>query len=189
MEKVRYIRVSHKSQNEERQKGGGYTKTFIDKCSGVIPFEERPSGKELLLYLSKNPNTIISIKSIDRLGRDTLSILQTIEDFNKKGWVLEIEDLGMNSTSSFFPLMVSLLSTLSTHEREMIRERSLQGIRLAKEKGLYQGRKPGTTDNRQKILSKHKDVVLLLEKKLKVKDIVNITGKTRPTIYKVKKII
>lgn len=189
MNKVNYIRISHHSQNEERQLREGFEKTFIDKCSGVIPFEERPAGKELLSYMEKHPQSTISVKSIDRLGRNTLSILQTIEHFNQQGWVLEVEDLGMNSKSTFFPLMVSLLSTLATHEREMIKERCQEGIRIAQAKGLYQGRKKGTTDNREKTLSKHKDIVLLLDKRVKISDISSITGKTRQTIYKVKNLL
>ena len=136
MEKVRYIRVSHETQNTERQEQGGYVRTFIDKCSGLIPFNERPASKELIKYLKQNTSSIVSVKSVDRLGRNTIDILQTIEDFNQKGYIIEIEDLGMNSQSPFFPLMVSLLSTLSEHERNMIRERSLQGIKIRKEKGL-----------------------------------------------------
>lgn len=189
MEKIRYVRVSSVSQNEERQKGNGYVKTFTDKCSGVIPFKERPAGKELLKYMEKHPTTIISVKSVDRLGRNTLDILNTTNYIIDKGWVLEIEDLGMNSNSQFFYVILSLLSSLSEHQRDIIKETQRQGIELRKAKGLYVGRKTGTTDNRVKTLTKHKDIVLLLEKKVKTTDIVNLTGKTRPTIYKVKKML
>ena len=75
------------------------------------------------------------------------------------------------------------------NERNIIKETQRQGIELRKSKGLYVGRKTGTTDNREKTLTKHKDIVLLLEKKVKTTDIVNLTGKTRPTIYKVKKML
>lgn len=187
--RVNYIRVSTESQNITRQEKEGFDRTFIDRCSGVIPFGERPGGEELLTFMKENPTTEVSVKSVDRLGRDTIDILQTIELFKSNNWKLVIEDLGMDSSSPFFPLMVSLLGTISNHEREMIKERTRQGITIAKELGKYKGRKKGTVDSRDKVLTKHKDVVKLLEKEVRISDISSITGKTRQTIYKVKKVM
>ena len=86
-------------------------------------------------------------------------------------------------------MMVSILGTLAEQERKTIAERCKQGIELAKAKGLYQGRKVGTNDSREKILTKHSDIVKMLNNRMKISDIAKITSKTRTTIYKVKELI
>jgi DNA invertase Pin-like site-specific DNA recombinase len=187
--KVIYARVSTQNQNEERQLEKG-VKSFIDKCSGAVPFIERPQAKKLIEFLKDNPGTITEVIAVDRLGRSTLDILNTIELFKSNNWQLKIDNLGMDNSSPFFELMISLLGTLAQHEKNIINERAQQGREIAKAKGnVYKGRKPGTKDNRDKILSKHQDIVKCLSSNMKITDISNVTNKTRATIYKVKKML
>jgi len=185
---ITYGRISTSEQNEDRQTTKGY-KSFIDTCSGVIPFFERPQAKKLIAFLKLNPEAITNIIAVDRLGRNTIDILQTVEYFKANNYNLRIDNLGMDNTSPFFEMMVSIIGTLATQEKKTIAERCKQGIEIAKTKGLYTGRKPGTKDNREKILSKHNDIVLCLNQKMKITDIANVTNKTRATIYKVKDVL
>jgi DNA invertase Pin-like site-specific DNA recombinase len=185
---VRYARISSQLQNEERQINGSI-KSFVDKCSGAIKFNERPSAKKLINYLQENPNTITSVISVDRIGRSTLDILETIKMFKDNNWVLKIDNLGMDNSSPFFDLMISLLGTLAEHERQVIKDRCRGGIEVAKSKGIYTGRKKGTIDSRESILKKHSDVVKCLKSNMKISDISTITNKTRNTIYKVKSVL
>lgn len=186
--KVIYGRISTFDQNEARQIVKGEL-MFIDKCSGAVPFMERPQAKKLIEYLKKNPTCVTEILSVDRIGRSTLDILQTIEYFKKNGYVLKIQNLGMDNSSPFFDLMISLLGTLAEHERQVIKERCKGGIAVAKSNGIYTGRKKGTTDDRNRTLKKHQDIVTCLNSKMKVADICRLTGKHRSTISKVKHLI
>lgn len=186
--KAIYGRISTSEQNEARQLVKGEI-SFIDKCSGAVPFMERPKAKRLIEYLKSNPTCETEILSVDRIGRSTLDILQTIQFFKQNGYVLKIKNLGMDNSSPFFDLMISLLGTLAEHERQVIKERCKGGIAVAKSKGIYQGRKKGTTDDRNRTLKKHQDIVTCLNSKMKVADIERITGKHRATIQKVKKLI
>lgn len=188
MENVTYARISTAEQNAERQNVNGY-KSFIDTCSGTISFFERPKAKELIKYLKKNPTAIVNVLAVDRLGRNTLDILTTLEFFETNNYKLKIENVGMDSNSPFFKMLVSIIGTLAEQERKTIAERCKQGIELAKAKGLYQGRKVGTKDSREKILDKHSDIVKLLNYKAKISEIAKITKKTRVTIYKVKELL
>jgi DNA invertase Pin-like site-specific DNA recombinase len=185
---ITYGRISTSEQNEDRQTTKGY-KSFIDTCSGVIPFFERPQAKKLIAFLKLNPEATTNIIAVDRLGRNLNDIRNTIEYFKANNYTLKIETLGIDSNSPIFKMIVSLMGTLAEHEKEIIAERCKQGIEIAKTKGLYTGRKPGTKDNREKILSKHNDIVLCLNQKMKITDIANVTNKTRATIYKVKDIL
>jgi DNA invertase Pin-like site-specific DNA recombinase len=186
--KVTYGRISTTEQNEARQLEKGQI-SFIDKCSGAVPFIERPQAKRLLEYLKNNPTCETEILSVDRIGRSTLDILKTIEFFKNNGFVLKIKNLGMDNSSPFFDLMISLLGTLAEHERQVIKERCKGGIAVAKSKGIYTGRKKGTTDDRNRTLNKHQDIVTCLNTKMKVADICKVTGKHRNTIKKVKSIL
>ena len=185
--KAIYGRISTADQNEARQLVKGEI-SFIDKCSGAVPFMERPQAKRLLDYLKNNPTCETEILSVDRIGRSTLDILQTIQFFKQNKYVLKIKNLGMDNSSPFFDLMISLLGTLAEHERQVIKERCRGGIEVAKSKGIYTGRKKGTTDDRNRTLKKHNDIVTCLELKMKTSDIVKITGKHRATVLKVKKL-
>ena len=188
MENVTYARISTAEQNVERQNVKGY-KSFNDTCSGSISFFDRPKAKELMKYLKKNPSSIVNVLAVDRLGRNTLDILTTLEFFEANNYKLKIENVGMDSNSPFFKMLVSIIGTLAEQERKTIAERCKQGIELAKAKGLYQGRKVGTKDSRDKILDKHSDIVKLLNYKAKISEIAKITKKTRVTIYKVKELL
>jgi DNA invertase Pin-like site-specific DNA recombinase len=183
-----YGRISTSEQNEARQTVKGI-KSFIDVCSGSIPFFERPQAKKLMEFLKSNPEAITNIIAVDRLGRNTIDIIQTVEYFKAKNYTLKIDNLGIDSNSPFFEMMVSIIGTLATQEKKTIAERCKQGIEIAKSKGLYTGRKKGTVDNREKILSKHSDIVLCLNQNMNVTDVSEVTGKTRATVYKVKKVL
>lgn len=138
--KVIYGRISTSEQNEARQLEKGQI-SFIDKCSGAVPFMERPQAKRLLEFLKNNSNHETEILSVDRIGRSTLDILQTIQFFKQNGYILKIKNLGMDNSSPFFDLMISLLGTLAEHERQVIKERCKGGIAVAKSNGIYTGRK------------------------------------------------
>lgn len=186
--KVIYGRISTFDQNEARQIVKGEI-MFLDKCSGAVPFMERPQAKKLIEHLKKNPTFQTEILSVDRIGRSTLDILQTIQFFKQNGYVLKIKNLGMDNSSPFFDLMISLLGTLAEHERQVIKERCKGGINIAKAKGIYTGRKKGTTDDRNRTLKKHQDIITCLDAKMKVGDICRLTGKHRATIQKVKDLL
>lgn len=186
--RVIYGRVSTIEQNEERQLEKGIT-SFIDKCSGAIPFMDRPNAKQLIEYLKNNPDCQVEINSVDRIGRSTLDILKTIEFFKEKKYKLKIQNLGLDNSSPFFEMMISVLGSLAQHEKLIIRERCIGGIAVAKAKGIYTGRKKGTTNTRSQMLLKHNDIVKCLEANMSISDISKITKKTRNTIYKIKKMV
>jgi DNA invertase Pin-like site-specific DNA recombinase len=186
--RVIYGRVSTFDQNEARQIVKGEL-MFIDKCSGAVPFMERPQAKKLMEYLKKNSTCETEILSVDRIGRSTLDILQTVEYFKKNGYTLKINNLGMDNSSPFFDLMISLLGTLAEHERVVIKERCRGGIELAKSNGIYLGRKKGTIDDRNRTLKKHQDIVDCLNVNMKLAEICRVTTKHRTTIYKVKALL
>jgi len=142
--KVYYLRVSTLEQNSARQmeeipEG---CKVFEDKISGSVPFAERTEGRNIVNLIKQRQINTIHVHSIDRLGRNSLDILQTIQFFNeyevnlisKKEGLQTFIDGKKNEIAS---LMIGILSTLSEFELTRIKERQREGISSAKERGAY----------------------------------------------------
>jgi DNA invertase Pin-like site-specific DNA recombinase len=196
--RVLYVRVSSIQQNLERQisNKSDFDLIIEDKCSGSVPFFDRVGGKEIKSYLDRNLITSLHVHQIDRLGRNLRDILNTIHFFNElkipiffiKQGLRTIDDDGKENTIS--KLMISILATVGEMERNQIRERQLEGIELAKKRGVYLGRKKGTKENMLNFLNKpkNKKAFELLEKGYKNIEVAKISGLHPNTITKIKKL-
>ena len=167
--KVFYSRVSTEEQNDSRQllnlKEFDYV--FTDKCSGSIPLFERPKGSQIKKLIDNGNLSHVEVHSIDRLGRDTISVLQLWKDLTQKGIRLVCRNPNFQNlndegkTDMFSELMISILSTMSDFERKMIRERQREGIERSKLEGKYRGRQVGTSESIEKFLSKPKTKMII----------------------------
>ena len=145
--RVKYIRVSTIEQNTDRQddfKG----LTYKDKCSGSIAFKNRKEASKLL---ANNDVTEILVHSIDRLGRNTIDIMNTIQDFTDRGINVVSQKEGLQTIldgkeNPIAKMMIGILGTLAEFELTRIKERQLEGITKAKAKGVYVGRKEGSKE-------------------------------------------
>ena len=196
--KILYSRVSTAEQNEERQtqNGSDYDYIFVDKCSGLIPLWERPKGSQLKKLIDKRELKQITVHSIDRLGRSTLDVLKVWKELTEKRVIVECRNPNLRNLDEkgnpdvFSELMISILSTMATFEKNMIKERQLEGIAIAKTKGVYVGRMVGSKESHEKFLSKPKNVKIAeyLEKEYKHQEISKILNCSYGTISKVKKL-
>jgi len=198
--KVFYSRVSSSdgSQNPERQlqRVEGFDYVFTDTCSGSIPLWERPKGKQIKTLLDSNKLTHLEVHSIDRLGRDTISVLNVWKELTELGIRLVCRNPNFQNlnedgkTDMFSELMISILSTMSDFERKMIKERQMEGIRIRKEKGLYTGRKVGTIISPEKFLQRKKSQMIIkdIENGYSTKEIIFRCRCSYSTISKVKKL-
>lgn len=194
--KARYIRTSTLNQNEARQLAKQHEgeKLFIDKISGAIPFTNRPKANELLESIKRNEVNYISVSSIDRLGRSTLDVLQTIDMLTTSKVVLKVDNLGLESLvngkeNPTFKLIVSVLANISEMERATLRERQIEGIIEAKKRGVYKGREKGTTETPEEVLVKYKEVVRFLKMKKPLRDTASRCKVALGTVQKVKRIL
>ena len=142
--KVYYLRVSTLEQNSARQMEEipEDCKVFEDKISGSIPFAERNEGRNIVNLIKQRQINTIYVHSIDRLGRNSLDILQTIQFFNEYEVNLISKKEGLQTfidgkPNAIASLMIGILSTLSEFELTRIKERQREGISSAKERGAY----------------------------------------------------
>lgn len=195
--KVHYVRVSTTNgQNTDRQKiNVNYDLILEDVCSGSIPLFERPSGKRLKNLVDKGEVTSLSVHHPDRICRNTIDFLQTIEFFKEKGINIHFISQGLQilddngKENPVAKMVLSMMGVVADIERSLIRERVKEGIQVAKSKGKYSGRKSGTKEDIFKFLSKPKSqkVIEYIRKGYKQTEITKITGVSPNTIIKIKR--
>jgi DNA invertase Pin-like site-specific DNA recombinase len=193
---ARYIRTSSINQNEARQLLRKHENeiVFIDKISGAIPFYLREKAKLLIEEIKKGEIKNVSVSSIDRLGRNTIDVLQTIEFFTLNGVNLKVDNLGIeslvnNKENPVFKIIVAVLANISEMERQSLRERQLEGIEIAKKNGVYKGRIKGTTETSDEFLAKYKEVVKHIKLNKSLRDISSRCGVSLATVQKIKKYV
>ena len=166
MKTAKYIRVSTTEQNIARQRDKRY-KNYVDKCSGSIPFDERPEASKLIDDVLNKKIEHIVVHSISRLGRSTIDILKTIEYFTKLGVCIEAEKEGFRTLdrnkreNATAKMVISIMATLSQWELEMASERRLEGIAKAKERGAYSANGGRKADNPAEWITKPKQVKII----------------------------
>lgn len=179
--KYGYIRVSTKEQNIDRQLNCMYTQgldnknIFIDKQSGK-DFDRNEYQK--LKNMLKSGDLLI-IKSIDRLGRNYDMIIEEwrtlVNILNVDIQVLDMPLLdtraeGRNLIGKFISdIVLQILSFVAENERDNIKLRQAEGIRIAKEKGKHLGRpKIILPNNFKNIANKYKNKEITLAEALSV---------------------
>lgn len=171
MKKARYIRVSTTQQNETRQLKKAYPDEllFIEKVSGAIPFNERPEGKKLIEAIEAGDVNEVSVSSIDRLGRNSFNIQETLNYFKDKNIKVNVDNLGVSSIANgkynnIFKMICDVLANVSEMERETLLERQREGIAIAKANGVYAGRVRGSVESDEEVLNKYPDAVKAIKK-------------------------
>lgn len=195
--KILYVRVSTVDQNTDRQRVNEKDFSLIieDRCSGAIPFFERQGGKEILSYAEKGLVSSLSVWQIDRLGRNLRDIINTIHFFSERNISIHFISQGLRTLEAdgtenpITKMIISILGVVGEMERNQIKERQREGIKLAKARGVYKGRKADTTEDVLTFLSKEKNkkVVDYLKKGYKGTEAAKLSGVHINTVCKIKK--
>lgn len=146
-----YIRVSTREQNEYRQLQAmrelpiPKENIYMDKQSGKD--FDRPAYQRLVSQLQ--PDDLLYIKSIDRLGRNYKEILEQWQVLTKEKNVdIVVLDMPLLDTRQgrdltgrlIADIVLQLLSYVAETERENIRQRQAEGIQAARKRGAQLGR-------------------------------------------------
>lgn len=197
--RVLYARVSSvEGQNLDRQltDKNNYDLVIEDKISGAIDFFERPGGKKIEELKKKGVAFDLYVHSIDRLGRDLSSILTTLKwaESNSVNVVSITQGVTMfdpdGKPNPVGKLIVSILGSVAEMERAQIRERMLEGVNLAKLRGVYKGRRKGTQEDVVKFLTKPRNAkaLELMKKGYKFKEAAVLAGVHVNTITKIRRL-
>jgi DNA invertase Pin-like site-specific DNA recombinase len=151
MKAVIYCRVSTSDQDNSIQlqrekcvtfcelKGYDIADIIIDEnISGSTKFFERPEGQKVKEILSSGEANHLVTWKLDRLFRNTIDGLQTIETLNTEGHTISIIDFNgmtLDTSSSTGKLFITMVLGFAELERDVIKDRITSVLRNKKEKG------------------------------------------------------
>ena len=149
-----YIRVSTKEQNTDRQHEALKEYAKINDLKYKAVFEDKSSGKDFnrqqyqVLKETVKPGDTIIIKELDRLGRNFMDTPKELQYFVERKVKVIILDTPLINTGdekldyTINNMLIGFLSYIADKEREKIQGRVIEGLKIAKEKGVKLGR-PG----------------------------------------------
>jgi len=146
-QRIGYVRVSTFDQNPERQLDQlQVDKLFTDRASGKDT--QRPQ-LDALLSFAREGDTVV-VHSMDRLARNLDDLRRLVQTLTKRGIRIEFVKECLSFTGEDSPmanLLLSVMGAFAEFERALIGERQREGIALAKQRGVYRGRKKALVDD------------------------------------------
>ncbi len=147
-----YCRVSTREQNTDNQKIIliEYAKSqnwdfdiFEEKESTR---KTRPIKYDLLQKLRKKEFDAVCVLKLDRWGRSTIELAGEIQELKEKGidFISLRDNIDLSTASG--QLQFNIISAFAQFERDIIRERTLDGLARAKAEGKKLGRPKGSKD-------------------------------------------
>lgn len=143
MTTLAYVRVSTEDQSTEAQRHSisqlhNVEHWYADEAiSGAIKALQRPGFAELFKFARKGDTLIVS--AIDRLGRDTIDVLETVEALKAKGVAVVSMREGFDLSSPIGKAMLTMLAAVAELERSSIKARQMAGIERARAQGKKLG--------------------------------------------------
>ncbi len=138
--RIGYTRVSTVSQTLDQQnaalEAAGATKTFSDTMSGAR--DDRPGLAALMEYVREGDTVVVW--KLDRLGRNTLHILETVKALTDREITLVSVSDGIDSSTPAGRMMIGVLGSLAEYERELIKERTALKRATSRANGTKFGR-------------------------------------------------
>lgn len=188
-----YYRVSTELQTYESQKLGvidfvnrmnwKIDKEYIDEgVSGTILAKKRKLGT-LLRILHKGDILITS--ELSRLGRSTSDVINTCQLLVKKGVNCYLVKQGMSiDNTPMGKMMIAILSAFAEMERDLISQRTIEGLKRCKANGVRLGRPVGSKNKHSKLDGKEKKIIRFLKIGLPKYQIAKKLKTTKPTLNK-----
>lgn len=173
-----YARVSTQQQDLNRQldmlKPYLCTEILTEKMSGTKT--DRPELNRLKDKI--RPGDTVIIESFSRLGRSTKDLIDLVEYFENKGVNLISLKENFDTHTPQGKLMLTVFHAFSQFERELIAQRTKEGLESARARGKKGGR--------PKVKDKYINKALNLyhSKEYSISEIVELSGISQATLYR-----
>jgi DNA invertase Pin-like site-specific DNA recombinase len=116
---------------------------------------------------------------LDRLGRSLTDLIAHMEELRRRTIGFKSLHESIDTTSPAGKLQFHIFSALAEFERDLIRERTMAGLRAARARGRFGGRKARMTPDKIKVAAS-----LMKDKSNRIKDICTTLGVSRATLYR-----
>lgn len=152
-----YVRVSTVGQTVENQvreiDAAGFKvdqrRVISETVSGSTPVAQRAGFLKLLDRLE--PEDVLIVTKLDRLGRDAIDVSSTVKMLAENGVRVHCLALGgLDLTSSAGTMTMNVLNAVAQFERDLLIERTQAGVARARASGKKFGRKPVLTERQKK---------------------------------------
>ena len=202
---VIFARVSTNVQDYERQvhelsavakhNAWNVEATFCEKVSGAKKNAERKELSRMIEFVQSHNINKVAVTELSRLGRDTLQVLEVIEQFNRLGISLYIQNYGIETLTEdgkvnpMSQFLITILAEVARMERKTIRERVESGYKNYRANGGKVGRKEGYRKSEADMREQYAEEIRLLRKGISLRNISKITCTSINTIRKCKTFI
>nr|WP_025826405.1 recombinase family protein [Acetobacter persici] len=138
--RVSTTKQSTDSQTSDLQKEGIPPNLIItETLSGATSWKQRPELSRLVHRLKAGDT--LTVAKLDRLGRNAVDVLSLIDILKKRQIAVRILNLGIDTSGAGGRLFLLLLAGFAEFERNIIRERIMAGLDVARAKGKRPGRR------------------------------------------------
>jgi DNA invertase Pin-like site-specific DNA recombinase len=177
--KIGYARVSTEEQNLDRQldilKQAGCDRIYEEKVSGVK--KDRTELNKMLDQI--RTGDVIIISDLTRLSRSVKDLFSLVEQIEEKGAnIKSIKESWVDTTTAQGKLMFTIFAGISQFERDLISQRTIEGLNAARARGKKGGR-PKTNEKDIKLAVK-----MYNSKNYSISEITKATGVSKTTLYR-----
>lgn len=151
---------------------------YYDRLSGKK--DDRP-GLESCLKALREGDTLVVWK-LDRLGRNLTHLVNTVQGLNDRGIGLKVisgQGAEIDTSTAAGKLIFGIFAALAEFERELIRERTMAGLKSARARGKKGGRKFQLTKGQVRLAQ-----ASMKNKETNVSDLCRELGVSRQTLYR-----
>ena len=176
--KIGYARVSTQDQNIDRQRDqlrqDGCERIYEEKASGAR--SDRPELGRMLDTLREGD--IVVVAELSRLGRSVRDLFAIVGRISNVGAEIKsLKEPWLDTTTPHGRLLFTFFSGISEFERELIRQRTIEGLAAARARG-HKGGHPFLDAKRVDLALKMYDA-----KTCTVADITRATGVSKSALY------
>ena len=175
---IGYARVSTVEQSLDRQidqlTDAGCKRIYQEKASGAS--KERPELDRMLDALREGD--VVVVTELSRLGRTVKGLIELVEKLHKLGVDLKsLKEQWLDTTSPMGKMVFTMMAGFAEMERDLIRERTAEGLKAARARGRKGGR-PSIDQEQLSLALRMYD-----SKSCTVAEITKATGISKATLY------
>ncbi len=178
--KVGYARCSTDEQDLTAQRAHlaelGTERTYLDE--GLTGANRKRPQLELALAAVRTGDTLVVTK-LDRLARSGRDARDIIEGLSERGVKFALGASTYDWNDPFSKMFLSMLATFAEFELDLIRMRTREGMKIARDKGRLRGKPPKlSTGQRQALLAMH------ATGSYTIVELAEVFSVSRPTVYR-----